>query len=81
MEKYIIDERTGWKYELVGDYYLPVGTHWISYSILALCNLSFIHLPHRESPKQASIIVIIGGRNIFSPRNDFQIICNTHLLL
>ena len=24
MEKYIIDERTGWKYELVGDYYLPV---------------------------------------------------------
>lgn len=26
MERYIIDERTGWKYELVGDYYLPVGT-------------------------------------------------------
>ena len=24
MEKTIIDERTGWKYELVGDYYLPV---------------------------------------------------------
>ena len=24
MEKYIIDERTGWKYELVGDYYLPI---------------------------------------------------------
>ncbi len=24
MEKIIIDERTGWKYELVGDYYLPV---------------------------------------------------------
>lgn len=24
MEKMIIDERTGWKYELVGDYYLPV---------------------------------------------------------
>ena len=23
MEKMIIDERTGWKYELVGDYYLP----------------------------------------------------------
>lgn len=26
MERYIIDERTGWKYELVGDYYLPIGT-------------------------------------------------------
>ena len=25
MEKYIIDERTGLKYELVGDYYLIVG--------------------------------------------------------
>lgn len=24
MEKIIVDERTGWKYELVGDYYLPV---------------------------------------------------------
>ncbi len=24
MEKYITDERTGWKYELVGDYYLPI---------------------------------------------------------
>lgn len=24
MEKYIIDERTGWKYELVGDYYFPI---------------------------------------------------------
>ena len=24
MEKIMIDERTGWKYELVGDYYLPV---------------------------------------------------------
>lgn len=28
MEKYIVDERTGWKYELVGDYYLPVGTRF-----------------------------------------------------
>ena len=28
MEKYIIDERTGWKYKLVGDYYLPVGTRF-----------------------------------------------------
>lgn len=28
MDKYIIDERTGWKYELVGDYYLPVGTRF-----------------------------------------------------
>lgn len=28
MEKYIIDEHTGWKYELVGDYYLPVGTRF-----------------------------------------------------
>lgn len=28
MKKYIIDERTGWKYELVGDYYLPVGTRF-----------------------------------------------------
>ena len=28
MEKTIIDERTGWKYELVGDYYLPVGTRF-----------------------------------------------------
>ena len=25
MEKYITDERTGLKYELVGDYYLVVG--------------------------------------------------------
>lgn len=28
MDKYIIDERTGWKYELVGDYYLPIGTRF-----------------------------------------------------
>ena len=28
MEKYIIDECTGWKYELVGDYYLPIGTRF-----------------------------------------------------
>ena len=28
MEKYIIDERTGWKYELVGDYYLLAGTRF-----------------------------------------------------
>lgn len=28
MKKYIVDERTGWKYELVGDYYLPVGTRF-----------------------------------------------------
>ena len=26
MDKYIVDLKTGWKYELVGDYYLPVGT-------------------------------------------------------
>ena len=26
MDRYIIDLKTGWKYELVGDYYLPVGT-------------------------------------------------------
>lgn len=30
MEKYITDPRTGWKYELVGDYYLPVGTRFES---------------------------------------------------
>lgn len=28
MEKYIIDERTGWKHELVGDYYLLAGTRF-----------------------------------------------------
>ena len=28
MDKYIIDERTGWKYELVGDYYLLAGTRF-----------------------------------------------------
>ena len=28
MEKSIIDERTGWKYELAGDYYLPIGTRF-----------------------------------------------------
>ena len=28
MEKFIIDERTGWKYELVGDYYLLSGTRF-----------------------------------------------------
>lgn len=28
MEIHIIDERTGWKYELIGDYYLPVGTRF-----------------------------------------------------
>ena len=25
MEKYIIDERTGWEYELIGDQYYPTG--------------------------------------------------------
>ena len=28
MNKTIIDERTGWKYELVGDYYIPIGTRF-----------------------------------------------------
>lgn len=28
MERFIIDERTGWKYELVGDYYLLAGTRF-----------------------------------------------------
>lgn len=28
MDRYIIDPKTGWKYELVGDYYLPVGTQF-----------------------------------------------------
>ena len=28
MDRYIIDPKTGWKYELVGDYYLPVGTRF-----------------------------------------------------
>ena len=28
MDKYIVDERTGWKYELVGDYYLLAGTRF-----------------------------------------------------
>ena len=28
MKKYIVDEHTGWKYELVGDYYLPIGTRF-----------------------------------------------------
>ena len=28
MNRYIIDLKTGWKYELVGDYYLPVGTRF-----------------------------------------------------
>ena len=28
MERYIIDLKTGWKYELVGDYYLPIGTRF-----------------------------------------------------
>lgn len=28
MKKTIIDERTSWKYELVGDYYIPIGTRF-----------------------------------------------------
>ena len=28
MEKTTIDEGNGWKYELVGDYYLPIGTRF-----------------------------------------------------
>lgn len=28
MDRYIIDLKTGWKYELSGDYYLPVGTRF-----------------------------------------------------
>ena len=28
MERYILDLKTGWKYELVGDYYLPIGTRF-----------------------------------------------------
>lgn len=28
MDRYIIDPKTSWKYELVGDYYLPVGTRF-----------------------------------------------------
>ena len=28
MERHILDLKTGWKYELVGDYYLPMGTRF-----------------------------------------------------
>jgi hypothetical protein len=28
MDRYIIDLKTGWKYELAGDYYLPIGTRF-----------------------------------------------------
>ena len=28
MEKFTTNPRTGWKYELVGDYYLPIGTRF-----------------------------------------------------
>ena len=28
MDRYIIDLKTGWKYELVGDYYLPLSTRF-----------------------------------------------------
>lgn len=56
MEKYITDPRTGWKYELVGDYYLPVGTRFETADQDAPEDHERANTPTAVSPEMSQIV-------------------------
>ncbi len=56
MEKCITDPRTGWKYELVGDYYLPVGTRFETADQDAPEDRERTNTPTAVSPEMSQIV-------------------------
>lgn len=56
MEKYITDPRTGWKYELVGDYYLPIGTRFETADQDAPVDRERANTPTAVSPEMSQIV-------------------------
>ncbi|MBQ6432273.1 MAG: TnpV protein [Oscillospiraceae bacterium] len=56
MEKYITDPRTGWKYELVGDYYLPVSTRFETADPDAPEDHERANTPTAVSPEMSQIV-------------------------
>lgn len=58
MEKYKIDERTGWEYELQGDYYYPTGR------VLRGGVMMPEEFPKDDEPKKEMPIGIWGQRHL-----------------
>ena len=56
MEKFITDQRTGWKYELVGDYYLPIGTRFETADQDAPEDRERANTPTAVSPEMSQIV-------------------------
>ena len=57
MEKTIIDERTGWEYELKGDYYYPTGR------VIRNGALTPSELPEDNGPEEEKPIGVWGQRH------------------
>lgn len=61
MDRYIIDLKTGWKYELAGDYYLPVGTrHEDDDTVEDRCTAPFSRATHEKEDAAAQERPAIG---------------------
>ena len=58
MEKYIIDERTGWDYELIGDQYYPTGR------VMRNGTLTPNELPEDNGPGEERPIGVWGQRHL-----------------
>ena len=58
MEKYIIDERTGWEYELIGDQYYPTGR------VMRNGTLTQNELPEDNGPGEERPIGVWGQRHL-----------------
>ena len=58
MEKTIIDERTGWEYELKGDYYYPTGR------VMRNGALTPSELPEDNGPGEEKPIGVWGQRHL-----------------
>ncbi len=58
MEKYIIDERTGWEYELIGEQYYPTGR------VMRNGTLTPNELPEDNGPGEERPIGVWGQRHL-----------------
>ena len=58
MEKYIIDERTGWEYELIGEQYYPTGR------VMRNGALTPSELPDVNEPGEEKPIGVWGQRHL-----------------
>lgn len=58
MEKYIIDERTGWEYELIGEQYYPTGR------VVKNGALTPSELPEDNGPGKEKPIGVWGRRHL-----------------